>query len=150
MLSFLGRPLWSSFFRLPFWVPRPCWLCVSVFLETLKECIPDLFNVLSSDKIENHAENPASLEQFVRVIWVARPSYSPQFDSNKSLYSYYYGLIISLTLLGIVGRTTEKPTWGHLEPTVDWCLGLSLGPLSPQLQSTLRHFSEFFPHLGPL
>ena len=35
----------------------------------MKKCIPDLFNILYSDKIKNCAENHASPEQFLRVIW---------------------------------------------------------------------------------
>ena len=54
-----------------------------------------MFNVLCSDKIQNCAENPAPLEQFLRVIWEAGFQATPQFDSNKTLsYSYYCLLII--------------------------------------------------------
>ena len=64
-----ASPLWMI--SLPSQVPRPCWTCcmysASVF-ETLK-CFPDLFNVLYLDKTENCAVNPASREQFLRVIW---------------------------------------------------------------------------------
>ena len=64
-----ASPLWMI--SLPSQVPRPCWTCcmysASVF-ETLK-CFPDSFNVLYLDKTENCAVNPASREQFLRVIW---------------------------------------------------------------------------------
>lgn len=36
-----------------------------LFFETLKECLPESFDVLCSDKTENCAENPASPEQFL-------------------------------------------------------------------------------------
>lgn len=39
--------------------------------ETLKKYLPDFFDILCSDKTQNYAENPASLEQFHRVIWEA-------------------------------------------------------------------------------
>ena len=42
-------------------------LVLVFFLEVLKECIPDLFNVLCSDKIYNCTENRASLEQCFRA-----------------------------------------------------------------------------------
>lgn len=54
-----------------------------------------MFNVLCSDKIWNCAENPAPLEQFLRVIWEAGFQATPQFDSNKTLsYSDYYWLLL--------------------------------------------------------
>ena len=37
----------------------------SLLFETLKECLPDSFDVLYSDKAENCAENPASPELFL-------------------------------------------------------------------------------------
>ena len=52
---------------------------------TLKKCIPDLFNVLCSDKLKNYAGKHASPEQLLRVIWEAGFWASPQFDSNKTL-----------------------------------------------------------------
>ena len=53
--SFLGHQCWSSFHDK---IPSPgaeailtsCVLLI-YFLDTLKECIPDLFNVLCSDEI---------------------------------------------------------------------------------------------------
>ena len=53
--------------------------------ETLKKCRPELFNILCSDKIQNCAEKPASLEQFHRVTWEAGFWASPQSGSNKTL-----------------------------------------------------------------
>ena len=59
-----------SITRLPFQVPRPselpvyvliCFFVFLFFFETLKECIPDLFNVLCFDNILNSAENHTSL-----------------------------------------------------------------------------------------
>ena len=39
--------------------------------ETLKECFPDLLDALCSDKVYNCAENHASPQQRLRVIWEA-------------------------------------------------------------------------------
>lgn len=39
-------------------------------LRPLKKYLPDFFDILCSDT-QNYAENPASLEQFHRVIWEA-------------------------------------------------------------------------------
>lgn len=64
-----ASPLWMI--SPPSQVPRPCWTCCTCSasgVETLK-CFPDLFNVLYLDKTENCAINPASREQFLRVIW---------------------------------------------------------------------------------
>ena len=66
-----------------------------------------MFNVLCSDKIQNCAENPAPLEQFLRVIWEAGFQATPQFDSNKTLsYSYYCLLIIFIN-----SHMGSKWTW---------------------------------------
>ena len=56
---------------LPSQVPWPHWSTVHVlvwFFETLKESIPELFDILCSDKMWNYADNRASLEQFLSVI----------------------------------------------------------------------------------
>ena len=50
------------------WVPAD--LVCFILLETLKECIPDLFDVLCSDKT-NCTEYHASLDLFPRAIWDA-------------------------------------------------------------------------------
>ena len=55
--------------------------------ETLKKCLPDVFDILCSDKTQNYAENPASLEQFHRVIWKAGFWASPQ--SGSKLFSFF-------------------------------------------------------------
>ena len=73
-----GSPLMLA--GLPSWVPRPWWLavhtlewlfpfCLYFFFEILEESLPDLSHVHCSDKTQNCAENHASWEQSLRVIW---------------------------------------------------------------------------------
>ena len=65
-------------------------LVCSLLFETLMKAKPDLFNVLCSDKVKNCAENPASPEQLLRVIWEAGFQASPQFGSTETLLYFYH------------------------------------------------------------
>ena len=81
--------------RLHSQAPRPYWLAVYVLIclfETLKECTPVVFDVLCSDKIQTCAENPASPEQFLRVIWEVGFWASPQFGSKNTFFYVSYWL----------------------------------------------------------
>ena len=73
-----GSPLMLA--GLPSWGPSPWWLAVHTLVwffpfrfflggGILGESLPDLFHVHCSDKTQNCAENHASWEQFLRVIW---------------------------------------------------------------------------------
>ena len=70
-----GSPLRLA--GLPSWRPRPWWLAVHMlvwffpffFFLILEERLPDLFHVHCSNKTQNCAENHASWERFLRVIW---------------------------------------------------------------------------------
>ena len=59
------------------------------FLATLKECIPNLFDVLCSDKIQNCSENHASMKQSLGVTYEAITWASLQRDSKTKLFYYY-------------------------------------------------------------
>ena len=82
MPSLLGCQCWfsSDASRTPFLGAKPMVTCCahaglvfsfSVFFGggILGESLPDLFHVHCSDKTQNCAENHASWEQFLRVIW---------------------------------------------------------------------------------
>ena len=95
MPLFLGHQCWASFNddSLPRCQGHTDLLCTCwtvLFFETLKKRIPDLFDVLCSDKIQNCAENPASPEQFLRVIWEVGFWASPQFGSKNAFFYVSY------------------------------------------------------------
>ena len=96
-----ASPLWMI--SLPSQVPRPCWTCcmysASVF-ETLK-CFPDSFNVLYLDKTENCAVNPASREQFLRVIWKVSFLALALSLTQTFFYSFFFFFKSSLVFIGI-------------------------------------------------
>ena len=115
-----ASPLWMI--SLPSQVPRPCWTCcmysASVF-ETLK-CFPDSFNVLYLDKTENCAVNPASREQFLRVIWkvsflalalrlMLRSWVPPEMQVRMELYLFLLLLFFFYKGIGVVGL--KKNVW---------------------------------------
>ena len=77
MPPFLGCQCWHSFndktafLGTKFILTCCVWADPISFFETLKECIPNLFDVLCSDKIQNCSENHASMEQFLGVTYKA-------------------------------------------------------------------------------
>ena len=96
MPLFLGHQCWASFNdKTPFPGAKATLTCCVLaglffFFETLKKCSPDLFDVLCSDKIQTCAENPASPEQFPRVIWEVGFWASPQFGSKNTFFYVFY------------------------------------------------------------
>ena len=118
-------------------VPRPCWLTVyalSGLFWNLEGVYPWLvWCSLFWQGIKNCAENHASPEQFVRIIWEAgfwAVVLSLAQMKHFSMPLVVYWLFLSM-LPGIVSRISEKRTWGHLESTLDQHLVPIMVPWAP-------------------
>ena len=120
----VGTP---SMIRLPFQVPKPCWLTVYVlicwflvwgFFWNLEEMYPWLiWRSLFWQDIKNCVENHASLEQFLRVIWEA--VFWAMVLSVAQIKLFSVPIIGCLLIIFIGNPIYENP---YLEVVVSWPL----------------------------